>query len=231
MAKIKLGATIGDARGSAGAIVYSKNQFGAYIRQKVSPVQPRSTRQLAVRALFGGLAKVWASVLSDAQRMGWIALASTNPVKDIFGDSQILTGLQFYMRCNRNLQEIIQVRMDDPPANQEVQQLDSLSLSAQVSGNIFSVAHTPQTLDTGMHLVVFAAPCLNPGRGFFTPFLKELWADPNEMSGSPHNLFTEFHDRFGQLQEGQRIPITAHIVNDVTGAASTPASANTIVLL
>jgi hypothetical protein len=135
MAKIKLGATLGDARNAAGAIVYSKNQFGAYIRQKVSPVQPRTPRQTQVRQQFTDISKRWGVVLTDSQRNGWKALAAANPVSDVFGDSQTLTGLQFYQRVSRNLQEAGEPILDDAPADQNVTGLLTLAVNPSVASH------------------------------------------------------------------------------------------------
>jgi len=50
VAKIQFGNIVADARNSVGGVVYSRNTWGAYIRQKVSPVQPRTPRQNEMRA-------------------------------------------------------------------------------------------------------------------------------------------------------------------------------------
>lgn len=229
MAKLLFGIGVADARGKLGGHVFSKNKNGAYVRQKVSPVQPRTSAQLVVRSAFGTFSKAWGGTLDDTMRQGWISLAATNPRPDKFGNPQILTGLQMYQSSNRNLHTIGVAREDTPPPDLSVEGLTGLEIVVQVTGNIFLVSWTPQTLNPHMHIVIDATPPLSPGKRFVTPHLRLLFADPADSSGSPADLFTAYHDRFGQLQEGQRIAIDAYVINDSNGASSTPAAASAIV--
>lgn len=228
MAKILFGVGVADARGKLGGHVFSKNRFGAYIRQKVSPSQPRSASQMEVRAAFGGFSKSWTRDLDDSQRQGWISLAASIPRPDKFGNPQVLTGLQMYQSVNRNLGTIAKQRMDNPPNNLQVQAPATVSLVATVAGDVFTVSWTPQTLDPHMHIAVDATPPMSAGKSFFGPFLSLLFADPNDSSGAPLDLFTAYHDAFGQLQEGQRIGVDAYIINDLNGAASVAAVGSAI---
>lgn len=54
--KIKWGMMMTDGRGKLGGQVASKNRAGAYVRTKVTPVNPRTTQQQAIRTLFGSIA-------------------------------------------------------------------------------------------------------------------------------------------------------------------------------
>ena len=100
MAKIKFGALAEDARGKIGGVVYSRNQFGGYIREKVSPVQPSTARQTIVRERVTSITKRWFDTLTDAQRLAWIAFAKVTPVPDVFGNPNLLTGINAYLRLN-----------------------------------------------------------------------------------------------------------------------------------
>jgi len=228
MAKTKLGATLADARNAAGGIVYSKNQFGSYIRQKVSPVQPRSTHQMAARARLQDLATRWANTLTDAQRAAWIALAAANPVIDVFGDSQVLTGLQFYVRVNRNIIAAGGTRIDAAPANQNVTALLTLSLTADVSDNKINVTFTPTPLGASEKLVIYATPPLSSGRAFAQNFLKYIYASAAAQV-SPVDVTNEWRTRYGDFQAAQRITIEACILNSTNGAASATLQATCIV--
>lgn len=184
-----------------------------------------------VRSHFGGFSKAWGGVLTDLQRAAWIALASTNPIPDQFGNPQVVTGINFYQRVNRNLSTIATARLDNAPSDQHVEGLTSVSLAAQVSGDLLELTFTPQTLDPDMHLVVTMSPPVSPGKSFFTPLLKLVFADPNDQTGSPLNLFTPYHDLYGNLQEGQKIGVSAYVINGSNGAASVSAGASAIIAL
>ncbi|MGH9747182.1 MAG: hypothetical protein ACRD59_13880 [Candidatus Acidiferrales bacterium] len=219
MAKILLGATIGDARNKAGAIVYSKNRFGAYLRQKVSPVQPRSTAQLNVRSNFTSITKSWQTI-SATNQAGWTSLASANPVRDKFGNSQILTGAQFYMKVNRILANAGLTQLTAPPADQAVDAPTSSTLTATSGGTpVLSlvIAPTPNTADA---VIVRATPGLSKGRSFVQNALKQVIVKAPPVS-SPVNLLTAWQALFGTLQAGQKIYTEVHYVG-INGAASSP---------
>ncbi|GAH76569.1 unnamed protein product [marine sediment metagenome] len=67
MALIKYGVGIADASGSAGGVVFARNKSGAYIRNRTKPVNPKSTRQEAARAVVSYLAQRWHEDLTAVQ--------------------------------------------------------------------------------------------------------------------------------------------------------------------
>lgn len=229
MAKILFGVGVADARNKLGGHVFSKNRNGAYLRQKVSPSQPRSASQLNVRSMFGQLSKAWGQILSDMQRSGWNALAATNPRPDRFGNPQVLTGLQMYQSINRNLSTIGAARLDTAPPSLTVEGLTSVALTATFTGSVLSLVFTPTPPGASSHLVVFATPPVSPGKTFLTPFLKLTHADPAAATASPRDLYAEWSALFGALQPGQSIAISAFFIDDITGAAGTPASTSAII--
>lgn len=65
-----------DASGSiAGAMTYSKWKGRPYVRQLVKPANPKSVKQVSVRAMFKFLSQQWDG-LSDAQKATWNDLAA-----------------------------------------------------------------------------------------------------------------------------------------------------------
>lgn len=227
MAKILLGATIGDARGSAGAITYSRNRSGAYIRQKVSPVNPSTARQTLVRQRFSTLSVNWGNVLTVAQRTAWLALAAVNPVTDVFGNSQVLTGLQLYQRVNRNLQEIGVTVLDVAPADQSVVPLASLSAAATTSTQLIEVGFTASPLGAQSQLLIYATAPMSPGKAFFKPLLRVI-GPSGAAAVSAVDMSAVYIAKFGAFQVGQRIGFKAFVINEVNGASSPDMFADTI---
>lgn len=228
MSKILFGAGVADARNALGGHVFSKNRNGAYLRMKVSPSQPRTAAQLDVRANFGDISAAWGAVLTDALRAAWIALAATVTIPDQFGNPQVPTGLQMYQRVNRNLFTIGQPRLDIAPGGTGVESLTSITLTATFTGLVLSLAFTPTPLAASSHLVVTMTPEMSPGKTFFTPFLKQIFGDPAPATASPTNLIAPWSAKFGTLIAGQKIGVSAYIIDDVTGASSSPASTTAI---
>lgn len=130
MAKVQFSAAVGDLRNKVGGAVFTKTRAGAMLRRKVSPTQPHTSAQMAVRANFSALAKSWSSDLSAIQRASWNELAKSYPVKDVFGAAHPLTGLQLYISLNRNLQVIGQTAIADAPASLAVDNLATLAVDA-----------------------------------------------------------------------------------------------------
>ena len=229
MAKILFGAGVADARNKLGGHVFTKNRNGAILRMKVSPTQPRTAKQLNVRAAFGNFSAAWGAALTEAQRLAWTALAATVTIPDQYGNPQVPTGLQYYMRVNRNLFTIGQPRLDVAPGGTGVESLASLALTATFTGLVLSLAFTPTPLAATSHLVAFMTPNLSPGKNFVTAFQKLIYTDPAGATASPKSVITPWSATFGTLIAGQKISVSAFIVDDVTGAASAAASATAIV--
>lgn len=85
----------GGMSGSAGSLVASHNRYGFYFRNRVTPVNPNSTRQQAVRSLFGSLVNYWTNTLTAAQRQSWETYAVNTPLL-----GQDVTGQNMFIRSN-----------------------------------------------------------------------------------------------------------------------------------
>jgi len=141
MARILFGNMIADARGKLGGIVYSRNTGGAYARQKVSPVQPRSEAQLNQRSRLGLLSKDWAT-LTQNQREAWKSFSLTHKRVDVFRLAKQRTAQQMYMFLNLALLSNGLATIADPPVNLDVLGLTSIGLANAKSGIVQSVTVT-----------------------------------------------------------------------------------------
>lgn len=100
--KIKWGMMMTDGRGKLGGQVASKNRAGAYIRTKVTPVNPQTVAQQNIRQLFGSIASAWRS-LTQAQINGWNEATEFWQRTDIFGDLKKPSGFALFQRLNTGL--------------------------------------------------------------------------------------------------------------------------------
>jgi hypothetical protein len=155
MAKIKFGALAEDARGKIDGIVYSRNQFGAYARQKVSPVQPQTARQTLVRERMTTLSKRFSTIISEADRLAWNAFAKVNPVVDVFGNPQALGGISAYNRLNGVILNAGGTIIDTPPADLAVNGLESMTAAATAVGAATAV--TASAIAANVLTLTFAA--------------------------------------------------------------------------
>lgn len=213
MAKVKYGGGIQDIRGSIAGQVHSRNTYGNYIRQKVSPVQPRTRRQLEIRTLFTELSRRYSNTLTDDQQEAWRQAAASSPVRDVFGDSITLTGINLYARLNslRLLQGL--TPLDDPPPVEEVPSLDSLSLSWDPETSTLEVGFAPTPIPPGLSLFVWATEPLNPGVAFVSPKLRLLAVLPQGTT-SPADITTQYLARYGAITPGKRIYVAAELVSE-----------------
>ena len=102
MAKLKFGMIVTDMRGKLGGHVFSKNRSGAYSRTKVTPVNPQTASQTAVRSLFAQISQGW-SGLTQANRDSFNGRVADYSKTDVFGDLKNPSGKALYQRLNQNL--------------------------------------------------------------------------------------------------------------------------------
>jgi hypothetical protein len=220
MAKIMFGAIATDARGKVAGIVYSKNAAGAYIRQKVSPTQSLTTRRGLVRSRMTNLAKFWSASLTATQVAAWNSFAKNNPVTDVFGRSQTLSGIQTYCRLNAVILNVGGTQIDDPPASLTIQGITTLTATAAAGTPALSLAFGPSPLDTNVCLNVFATQQLPVGRTFTKPFMRWIFASAAAAT-TPANVLSAYTAKFGALVEGTKIGILANVADKTTGAQTT----------
>jgi len=164
MAKVKFSALVSDARNSVGNTTFTKGRYGNVARSKVAPIQPRTARQLTVRAAFSSNAKGWDS-LSDAQRAAWVAFANSHPISDVFGDSRILAGNAAYVQVNATRALVGLTPVNSPPATGGLAPAADSAAAAVGSTGIVTITTASQTVSTGFYLI-HTTPGLNAGAYF-----------------------------------------------------------------
>lgn len=220
MAKIMFGAIATDARGKIAGVVYSKNAAGAYIRQKVSPTQSLTTRRGLVRARMTNLSKYWSATLTPAQVLAWNAFSKNNPVTDVFGRTQTLSGIQTFCRLNAQILNVGGTQIDDPPTSLTIQGITTITVTATAGTPALSIAYGPTPLDTNVKLNVFATQQLPSGRTFTKSFMRWIFHSA-AAAATPANILSAYTAKFGALVEGAKIGILVNVVDETTGAATT----------
>jgi hypothetical protein len=234
MAKVKYGGGVADMRNAFAGQVHSRNTYGNYIRQKVSPVQPRTPRQQQLRSQLSDLAKRYSTVLNDEQRNAWINFAAANPVVDVFGDSITLTGINMYQKVN-NLRKLMGLSvLDNPPSDFSVQSPTSAGLTIDYEGTPptlkIKVTFAPSPAPSNHRVEVWATEPLKPGVMFFSHKLRLLKISQANQS-SPLDITDDYIDRFGTPAVGTKIGVEIRFVNENNGAQSRGLRATAIVPL
>ncbi len=107
---------LGNLRGAVGANIFSHNRGGDYLRRRVSPTNPNSSRQQTMRAFLGSLATLWSTTLTQLQRDAWDTYAATVSRTGPLGNTINLTGMNTYVISNTRILDAGGTRIDDPPA-------------------------------------------------------------------------------------------------------------------
>jgi hypothetical protein len=213
-------------RNKAGGAVFTKTRFGSMLRRKVSPTQPRSTTQMNVRADFTALAKEWSgATMTDTKRAGWTALADSYPVKDIFGNSQRLTGMQLFIACNRALTTIGQPQITNAPSSLQAGYPGAITVTATAPSTL-SVAFATPTTGNDFY-ALFAAPQQSPGRAGAGSRYRYLGL--SGYGAGPITAGPTYVAKFGNLIAGKKVPIKLLIINGLTGAKGLPSTALQVV--
>lgn len=165
MALVKYGHIIAEARGKLNGTVFSRNTYGAYMREKVTPANPNTTRQQEVRAIFGDAAAAWRS-LTDEERTAWSALALTLTRKNVFGDNMPLSGFNFYMRVRVNLATIGATIPTTPPSITPSIETPRITWSEFTTAPAFTVTGEPAEVPVGYTMIVELAAGLSAGISF-----------------------------------------------------------------
>lgn len=156
MARVTYGNIVAEARGKLGGVVFSRNTGGAYVRQKVSPVQPRTPAQLNQRSRLTSVSKVW-ETLTQSQRDAWKSFSIEIRKRDVLGLSKQRSSQQMFMFCNLALDSVGYPLILNPPVGLAVDALTSVNLVSATSGAVDSVAITAAgTLYTSLPAVGFS---------------------------------------------------------------------------
>ena len=225
--KIKFGAIVTDGRGKIGGHVASKNRAGAYMRTKVTPVNPQSSYQLGVRNRFTGLSQGWRG-LTQAQRDAWNGAVSDYQRTDIFGDLKNPTGINLYQRLNNNLLTIGESAVTTPPLPEAVQAVVLSSVAAANGAGTLTATYAP-AIDADTKVKVFATAAQSPGKSFVKSEYRLIDVIVT-ADASPFSIETEYEAKFGAIgAAGQKIFMKFVPVNLNTGQEGTASQASAII--
>ena len=225
--KIKFGALVVDGRGKIGGQVASRNRAGAYMRNKVTPVNPNTAFQQAVRALRTELSQAWRD-LTEAQRSAWNAAVSDFAKTDIFGDSRNPTGFNLFVRLNANIETVNQTQITIPPLVAAVDPSTPSALVLNITGSVGTIAFAP-TVPSGMGVILRMTASLSQGISFVKSEYRIVTIlDAAEATG--YDLWAEYVTKFGSPTEGSKVFLSFQTVNITTGQKSTPTQVSTTVL-
>ena len=221
--KIKWGMMMTDGRGKLGGQVASKNRSGAYVRTKVTPVNPQSTAQSQVRASFASISALWRG-LTDKNRASWNEAVNNWQRTDIFGDLKTPSGFNLFMRLCTPLQnafgDVIIAQYAPTPV--EMPALSEVSATFSTAGSALELATSVAgDLDLDQYVYnVYATAPQSAGKSYVKNAFRLLgWVEADAATRDITDLYT---DKFGALQAGDNVQIRVQALSRATGQLGVP---------
>lgn len=225
--KAKWGMMMVDGSGKLGGQVASKNRGGSYVRTKVTPTNPNTSAQAAVRNRLTSFSQGWRA-LSAAQLAAWNAAVSDFAKTDIFGDVKQPSGINLYTKLNSNLQEVGSSAIVNPPLPQSVEAVITVSATAAAGTPAFSVIFTPTPVPANTAFILRATAQVSPGISNLSGKFRNIDVLP-AAGTSPENALAAYTAKFGTLVAGRKIGVELVPVNTVTGQKGQAVSTTLIV--
>ena len=226
--KIKWGALVVDSRNKIGGQVASRNRSGAYMRNKVTPVNPSTTAQIVARTILSSNSQAWRS-LTDAQREQWNSAVSDYQKTDIFGDIVRPSGFNLYVRLNSNLANVGASVISTPLSPVGVNVFTSLSLAAAAGAGSLVATVSPETLDADEYVIASATAPQSAGKSFVKSEYRQIEIIQAVVGGSI-DLAASYIAKFGSIgAAGQKVFVQFKHVNITTGQTSQPQEAVAVV--
>lgn len=228
MAKIKYSALVSEMRNKLNGSVASKNRYGNYLRNKVTPVNPQTSFQQAARQRLGNLSASWRE-LTQAQRNSFIDGTQNMPVTDIFGDIQHLSGQALFIRLNGNLEKVGQPRIDVMPELVGFPEVAITSVTATATAGALTALEVDTAINgaanaaipAGYSLAVYATDAVPAGIEFVKQRFRFL-GTATQTADEPLDLTAQWNARFGAIQSGARIFVRLALVANSSGQQSVP---------
>ena len=219
MAKVKFGSGVADIRGSIGGTVFSRNSSGAYMREKVSPVNPNTPRQSVIRGRLTLLSKNW-QTLSKGLRTAWKNFANEHPITNAFGAQVTLSGALMYNRVNSVILNLGGIIINTPPPNFEVPEFELVQIQTVGADPEFGVDFEAVPAVPGLHMQASIAGPHSPGKEFVKNLLRFIGSA--DVSAGGQNANITLPARFNNFVQGSTYTASISFASSVNGAVSTP---------
>lgn len=227
MAKVKFSALISEMRNKLNGSVFSRNRGGAYLRTKVTPVNPKTQAQVLARARLASFSQAWKG-LTEPQRKAWHAAVDQWKTTDIFGDLKTPSGNVLFTRLNVNIALAGGSQIDTPPLPVGAGAVESLAVTAKVGVNEMEIDFSPAAVPVDHTMIVESTPMLSPGINNANSQFRIIGTLP-AATATGEDVIAEQTAKFGALIEGQKVVIRAKFINIKTGEVSQSLTASTIV--
>ena len=226
--KVAWSVLVGDARGKCGNVAATLTYAGSVLRGRVRAKQSNSQQQLEMRAALGSLSTLWSDPSMLTYRAGWVALGLNHPELGIFTQNIFKTGLQWFIRANRNRQVIGESIILEAPAFAAVGDPGALTLTFTpgAPGTLEVAATTPSA--AGEAVIIAATPGISPGILTLGHQQRKVFTS-TAGSESSWDIIAEYTARFGAPVSGKQIFVEAWYMDIAQGRIGLKSRVGTII--
>lgn len=204
-----------DARGKIAGGVASKNRSGNYFRSKVSPVNPKTASQMAVRSRFGSLAQAFRA-LTVAQIALWNDAVQFWAKTNIFGDTVKPSGLNLFVQLNSNILSVGGTMLNTPPEPSDMPADISGAVGFTVTGTVAELV-VSGTATGAQFAVLRATPKVSNGISYVKNLLRTVGAY-DLSGGSEFDIEADWVAKFGSFPAvGDRHVCVLDVIHSETG--------------
>lgn len=151
MAKTLLAAPLAGLRGTIGALTYSANGSGTFVKAWRPPSKPQSENQMIERSYLARMPALW-NALSSAQRTAWDTFAAlgAQALTDSLGQTYYASGWNWFVKCNIRLLRVGRATISASPtiARPAAPTIDGLIISPAGTQTDQFVGGTPGASST-----------------------------------------------------------------------------------
>ena len=232
MALVKWSALVAEVRGKINGTVFARNHYSAYARNKVTPLNPQTPRQLFVRAMFAQLSSSWRG-LTQEERNAWNRAVYDFLKTNIFGDTIKPTGLNLFIRININLQNIGQPIVKFPPVPVPVDAIKIIQFKLDAPSKVIDI--TIESHDPIKHIpTVFVTRPLSPGISYVRNELRMIDYTTDYINPDQYmiHLGPEYVNKYGPLTDfiSQKLIFKITPIDTKTGLNGVPIKQDSIIL-
>lgn len=203
--KIKYSALVSDARGKLNGSVASRNRYGSYLRNKMTPVNRRTDFQQEVRSRFGAMSAKW-NEITEAQRDAWRAYAEGKPYTDVFGDQKVLQGNSMFTGINTLLLNAELPTLDSPDNTSVDLPFLDLGITSLTATDVTIKLNSVDT--DADKIVVYATPPVSRGKKFLKNDYRIVAVlELTDFTTNEADITDAYVARFGAVIAGSRVGI------------------------
>lgn len=207
----------GEISGKLGGKVYSRNRYGAYVRELAIPTQPQTTPQVLQRGRISSASDAWRGLTAD-QRLQWLSFAAQISRTDRLGQVISYNGFNAFMLLNVERLVAGLSLLSTPPDMWDGIQPDGLGWSVEddaISLDIITSGGAGMA-DTGTHFCeCWSCPVQSPGVTY--PIGWRMFKVIGQSVNFPVDLTADWEARFGSIIEAddKRYWLGVKLINEV----------------